>query len=107
MRQIEYCILSVVLISTSINYFELLPGHEWKVAFIGVALCLFIYALNRLSWNNWPTVAVFVIFGMELLGVSLGYNLSTRQFPFIIITVALLGLGIPLYLKIRKRIGKK
>lgn len=106
-ENLDLIVLLIVFASTGWNYYlyKTTGAGSWRVAFVSVALCLFLYAFSRVRTSSWPSMALMAVFTIEFIGVLLGFNLSTKAFPETILISCLIGLGVWLSdkFKIRER----
>lgn len=94
----DIAVLIVVVLSTGLNYLQQvleinLGLKPWKIAYLGVTLCLLIYAIQNVSWKRKWSIANLLLFGINFTGVAMGYNLQTKGYPETIIVLALIGIA--------------
>lgn len=117
--KLDGVILLVALLSTTMNYIQSrtvcygwleFPLYDfgispWRVAFLGITLCLLLYAVQNARWSNKWTIVNLLLFGVNFLGVVMGFNIQTKGYAETIIILGLVWLSYYLFDK-RKQVDK-
>ena len=94
-KNISIIVLSMCLVTTVLNtHFVTDYKTEWGIAMANLAAIPLLYSIVLfLTRRTIVNAIVIVIFAIELVGVLMGWNLSTNYYPYLVIVVIVLGIN--------------
>lgn len=93
-KHLSTIVLTAIAVGTILNKYVIIDSSlQWFLSMLLLSIYLVIYSYSHWKRNKKIiNLVVLIIFISEMLGVLMGFNLSTNFFPELIISLCVIGL---------------